>query len=222
VPLAVNIIVALVAGYLIGGIPWALIIGKRFFGIDPREYGSGNLGATNVFRTLGVKAALGTLLLDALKGSVAVVVAFAIVPGPTSDVANQWTAVSAIMAAVLGHAFSPYIRFQGGKGVATSAGGLMVLTPIAALIELTLFVAVVASSRMVSLGSITIAVAYPVLVLWLYGDSVPYVVTSFVLAALVLVLHRGNIVRIARGQEPKVSWSGHAASVGRRKEGDRP
>lgn len=213
-----NIAIALVFGYLVGGIPWALIVGKRFFGIDPREHGSGNLGATNVFRTLGVRAGVATLALDALKGSTAVLFAFAIVPGPTTDLANQWTAVAAMIAAVVGHAFSPYIGFRGGKGVATSAGGLLILTPAAALIELALFVAVVSVSRMVSLGSVVIALAYPPLVLWLHGESLPYVVTAFLLSGLVLWLHRANIGRIARGEEPKVSWSSRGDSAVRGEE----
>jgi len=202
---ALRIIVVLVVGYLLGGVPWALIIGRRFYGIDPREHGSGNLGATNVYRVLGPVAAAVTALLDMLKGSAAVLLAFAIVPDSLGETAQQWTAVAAMTAAVIGHSYSPYIRFKGGKGVATSAGGLFVLTPIAAVIELIVFIAVVSASRLVSLGSIVVACLYPPLVLWFYRDSTPYVVTAFGLAALVVWRHRSNIVRIARGEEPRVS-----------------
>jgi glycerol-3-phosphate acyltransferase PlsY len=204
-PVAFRVLVALAIGYLLGGIPWALIVGLRFYGIDPRQHGSGNLGATNVYRVLGPVAAVAVAVLDILKGSVAVLVALAIVPDSMGTTAQEWTAVAAMMSAVLGHSYSPYIGFKGGKGVATSAGGLFVLTPIAAVIELIVFVAVVAASRLVSLGSVVIACLYPPLVLWLYGDSIPYVITAFVLAALVLWRHRSNIVRIARGEERKIS-----------------
>jgi glycerol-3-phosphate acyltransferase PlsY len=198
----------LVIAYLIGGVPWALIIGKNLYRTDPREHGSGNLGATNVLRVLGAGAGALTLALDASKGALAVLVARAIVPaGVFGETAAGWTAVGAMMAAVLGHSYSPYIRFRGGKGVATSAGALLVLTPLAIAIELVLFVIVVGASRMVSLASVVIAVVYPFLVLWLYPGNIPLAVTIFVLATLVVVRHQSNIRRIARGTEPKVSFS---------------
>src|SRR5690606_992566 len=106
--------------------------------------------------------------------------------------------------AVLGHSYSPYIRFRGGKGVATSAGMLSVLTPAAVLIELAIFVGVVAASRMVSLASVMCAIAYPPLVFWLYPGSLPLKVTAVVLAGLVIWRHRSNIGRIARGQEARI------------------
>ncbi len=198
----------LAGSYLLGAIPWALVVGKRFFGIDPREHGSGNLGATNVFRVLGARAGAATLLLDAGKGALAVGLARLLVPQRTFGVtAADWVAVGAMTAAVLGHAYSPYIRFKGGKGVATSAGALCVLTPLAVLIELLLFIAVVLSSRMVALGSVVAAVVYPFLVLWLYPGNVPITVTVFALATLVIWRHRANIVRIVRGEENKLSLS---------------
>lgn len=205
--LVIRIAAVVVASYLIGGVPWALIIGKRFYGIDPREHGSGNLGATNVFRVLGARAGGTTLALDALKGALAVLVSSFVVTDTFGIAARDWTAVGAMMVAVLGHAYSPYIGFKGGKGVATSAGGLLVLTPLAVAIELLLFVAVTATTRMVSLGSVVIAIAYPVLVFVLYPRSPSLMTVSVVLAALVLWRHRTNIVRIARGEESRVSLS---------------
>lgn len=205
-PLALAIAGVLVVSYLLGGIPWALLVGKRFYGVDLRERGSGNLGATNVFRELGARAAISTLLLDAFKGSVAVIIAgFVVSVGSYGATAHDWTRVAAMLAAVAGHSYSPYIRLRGGKGVATSAGALFVLTPAAAAIELLVFVGVVTASRMVSLGSVIVAALYPALVLWLYPGDTPLLVTICVLAGLVVWRHRSNLVRIARGEERKIS-----------------
>ena len=190
-----------------------------FRSIDPREHGSGNLGATNVFRVLGARAGGMTLALDAAKGALAVLVSTLVVTDALGAAARDWTAVGAMMFAVLGHAYSPYIGFKGGKGVATSAGGLLVLTPLAVAIELLLFVAVTATTRMVSLGSVVIAIAYPVLVFVLYPWSPSLMTVSVVLAALVLWRHRTNIVRIARGEESRVSLSRRGQAL-RREERD--
>jgi len=204
----------LVVAYLLGAIPWALIIGKRFFGIDPREHGSGNLGATNVFRLLGVRAGAVTLLLDAAKGALAVAISRMIVsPAVFGQTASDWVAVAAMMAAVLGHSYSPYIGFKGGKGVATSAGCLFVLTPLATLILFVVFVVIVAASRMVSLGSIIVAIIYPPLVLWLYPGNLALAIVITVLAALVIWRHRSNIMRIAHGEEPKISLSRRGEAI---------
>ncbi len=212
--LAPRIIGAFVIAYLVGGIPWSLIIGKRFFGIDPRQHGSGNLGATNVFRLLGARAAAVTLLLDAAKGAAAVLVAWLLVPADVYGITvSDWTAVGAMMAAVLGHAYSPYIGFKGGKGVATSAGALFVLTPAAALLCLFVFALVVVLSRMVSLGSIVVALIYPPLTMVLYPGRTPLIIVIFILAALVIWRHRSNIVRIARGEESKISLRRRGAAV---------
>ncbi len=219
--LGVRIAAAVVAAYLIGGIPWALIVGKVFYRIDPRQHGSGNLGATNVFRTLGAKAAIATLLLDASKGVAAVLVAGALVPEPTFGlIAHEWAQVGAMMAAVLGHGFSPYIGFKGGKGVATSAGALFVLTPQAAVIELLLFIAIVGGTRIVSLGSVIIAAIYPFLVLWLYPGNVPLITLAFAAAGLVLWLHRANIKRLMRGEESKISISRRGQAAKSREKGE--
>lgn len=212
--LAPRIVVSLVFAYLVGGIPWALIIGKRFYKINPLEHGSGNLGATNVFRLLGARAAIATLVLDAAKGSVAVAAAGVAVPESMGSEAHWWAMVGAMMAAVLGHSYSPYIGLKGGKGVATSAGALFVITPAAALIELVLFIALVSTTRIVSLGSVTIALIYPLLVLWLYPDNTPVLITIVVLASLVIWRHRANIVRIVRGEENRISFRERGSATG--------
>lgn len=216
----IRIVAVLVLSYLVGGIPWALIVGKRFYGVDPRQHGSGNLGATNVFRALGARAGAATLLLDAAKGAVAVVLATLIVTGSQyGATARDWTAVGAMFLAVVGHSYSPYIRFRGGKGVATSAGALFVLTPLAAAIELTIFIAIIATSRIVSLASLIIAFAYPVLVWTLYPGAASLRVMSFVIAGLVIWRHRSNIARIVRGEESRISFGGRGDAVRGDKEG---
>ena len=211
--LAARIAAVLVVAYLLGGISWALVIGKQFYGIDVREYGSGNLGATNVLRALGLRAAIATFLLDAAKGSLAVGFAVWIVPRATfGDSAHTWAMIAATMAAILGHSYSPYIRFRGGKGVATAAGAVFVITPVVLALALVVFALVVILSRMVSLGSVVATAVYPPLCLPFYpGD---WLIFGFgcVAAGLVIWRHRANIGRIARGEEPKISFKGRGAA----------
>lgn len=218
--LGARIVAAAVVSYLVGGISWAYIIGKRFYGIDVRLHGSGNLGATNVFRTLGAKAAIATLVLDVAKGAAAVGFAWWLVPVATyGETAHTWAMITATMAAILGHSYSPYIGFRGGKGIATAAGALLVLTPYAWPFLLGIFIIVVAFSRIVSLGSVMDAIAYPLLCLVFYSGN--WAILGFACAAASLVVwrHRANIVRIVRGEEPKISFSGRG-SAAREKKGD--
>jgi glycerol-3-phosphate acyltransferase PlsY len=218
--LAARIVAIAVLGYLVGGISWAYIIGKRFYSIDVREHGSGNLGATNVFRTLGAKAAIATLLLDAAKGAAAVGFAWWLVPTAMfGESAHTWAMIVATMAAILGHSYSPYIGFRGGKGIATAAGALLVLTPYPWPFLLGIFIIVVAFSRMVSLGSVVDAIAYPLLCVVFYPGNWAIIAFSVVAASLVVWRHRANIVRIVRGEEPKISFSGRG-SAAREKKGD--
>jgi len=208
VQIVISLVAACVIAYLLGAIPFALIVGKVFYKIDLRERGSGNLGATNVFRVLGWKAGLAVALLDIAKGSVAVLVAVLIYPSLQGPEVRDWVLIVAALSAVLGHSYSPYIRFRGGKGVATAAGALLVITPLAWPILFVSFVLVVYVSRMVSLGSIAMAAAFPFLTLWLYGDRPALVTMSFIAASLVIWRHRSNIVRIWRGNEPKIGREG--------------
>ena len=212
--LAVRIVAVAAAGYLLGGIPWALVIGKRFYGIDVREHGSGNLGATNVFRALGTKAAIGTLVLDVAKGALAVGIASIVVRVlPFGESAHTWTMIVATMAAILGHSYSPYIKLRGGKGVATAAGALLVLTPYPWPLLLGTFVAVVALTRIVSLGSVIVAVEYPLLCLVFYPGNWTVIGFSVVAAGLVIWRHRANIGRILRGEETKISLAGRGSAA---------
>jgi glycerol-3-phosphate acyltransferase PlsY len=204
--LAIRLAAGVGAAYLLGAIPWALVVGKHFYGIDVRREGSGNLGATNVMRVLGWKAALATLVLDVAKGALAVLVAWALVPVSQFGAgANEWAMIVATMAAILGHSFSPYIGFKGGKGVATAAGALLIVTPLAWPILLVSFVVVVLLGRMVSLGSIIIAVEYPILVWFLYPGDRPRMGLAVVAACLVILRHSANIRRIVRGDESRLS-----------------
>ncbi len=190
--------------FFVGAIPWAFIVGRRFYDVDLRTEGSGNLGATNVFRVLGTNAAVAVAILDVAKGAAAVGLAWLLVPSDPYPVLHEWVLVGATVAAMLGHSYSPYIRFTGGKGVAVAAGALLVLTPKAWPFLLVTFVVVIALTRYVSLGSIVVAAEYPFLVLWLYGDQLPTVIFAFAAATLVVWRHRSNIARLARGEESKI------------------
>lgn len=210
---SVRIAIPLVVGYLVGGIPWSLIVGKKFYNVDPRDHGSGNLGATNVLRTLGVRAAAVVLALDIGKGALAVAVAMLFCPPSVTGAARDWLLIGVAMTSVLGHTYSPYIRFKGGKGVATAAGAIAVVMPHVWLPLLFTFVAVVAVSRMVSLGSVLVAIEFPLLVMWVYQGRTAFLIFAVVAASFVIYRHRQNIVRISRGEESRLSWSRRGEAV---------
>lgn len=191
--------------YLVGAIPFALLIGKWFFATDVRNHGSGNLGATNVMRVLGWKAGLAVFLLDAAKGAVCVLFASLIHPGAAGEPMQDMVYIGAMIAAVMGHSYSPYIGFRGGKGVATAAGAILVLTPAAWLGTFLTLVAVVAIFKMVSLGSIAAAVVYPMLTVAIYSDRPAIIAMAVLVAVFVIWRHRLNIVRIAKGQESRIT-----------------
>lgn len=202
-------VVALAAAYLLGGIPFALVVGRVLYGTDIREHGSGNLGATNAIRVLGWMPGILVLLLDAAKGAIAVSLAGLLlaVTGADQALSPSWFLLLATFAVMAGHIYSPYLRFRGGKGVAAAAGALFVIMPAVALLLLLLFVATVAVSRYVSLGSVVIAVAFPFLSFRLYSNDPASVLLTVLAAVLVIWRHRGNISRIMHGTEAKV-WSG--------------
>jgi len=200
-----RIAASVVVGYLLGGISWALIVGKGFYKVDVREHGSGNLGATNVMRVLGWKAAAAVFVLDMAKGAVAVVLAGLLVPATMGAYAHQWTMILATLAAMAGHSFSPYLRFRGGKGVATAAGALLVIVPLVWPVLLISWIVMIAIWRMVSLGSVVIAVEFPVLVFFAYRGDWLLLGFAIVAGGLVVVRHSSNIARIVRGEEPRIS-----------------
>ena len=196
-------LVLLLVSYLLGSIPFGVIFAKLFGGADVRKSGSGNIGATNVARVAGPIAGALTLLLDAAKGWLAVWLAGRVMRGEAGLL------VAAGFFALLGHCFPPWLRFRGGKGVATAAGVFAALCPEAMVAALILFALIVWFWRYVSLASLAAAAAIPLLVyfLWAPHFAPPNVVTfgSLAIAALVIFQHRGNIGRLARGEEPKFS-----------------
>jgi acyl phosphate:glycerol-3-phosphate acyltransferase len=200
-------IAAVIIAYLIGSIPFGYLIVRRKVGGDIRETGSGGTGATNVSRRAGKAAGVITLVLDALKGSIAVLVARIIV-GPSINA--EWAIAAAAIATIVGHIFPVWLGFRGGKGVATGVGVFLILAPVALLCAGVLFVAIVALTRYVSLGSIIAAATIPLFV-WLQAvfvepvaDLRPLLTAAIVGAFLIVFAHRGNIVRLARGTESQI------------------
>lgn len=207
--MAAYIIVGIVA-YLIGSISFSVIISKKMAGFDVREKGSGNAGATNMLRSVGKKAAILTLLGDALKGVVAIL--FAIIVGAIAKSADKSLLVQiAGILVVVGHTFPIFFGFKGGKGVATSLGVLLMTNWKIGLICLVFALVLMAVTRMVSLGSIGAAVLFPVLVLFIHtnftiSEGSSYFIYSVILAAIVIFNHRANVQRILNGTENKLSF----------------
>ena len=207
--MAAYIIVALVA-YLIGSVSFSVIISKKMAGFDVREKGSGNAGATNMLRSVGTKAAVLTLLCDALKGVVAII--FAIIVGAIAKNSDKALLVQiAGILVVIGHTFPVFFNFKGGKGVATSLGVLLMTNWKIGLICLVFALVLMALTRMVSMGSVGAAVLFPVLVLFIntnytISDGSSYFVYSIILALIVVFNHRSNIQRILDGTENKISF----------------
>ena len=203
------ILVILVA-YLLGSISFSVIISQKMAGFDVREKGSGNAGATNMLRSVGKKAAILTLLGDALKGVVAIL--FAIIVGAIAKSADKSLLVQiAGILVVVGHTFPVFFGFKGGKGVATSLGVLLMTNWKIGLICLVFALVLMAVTRMVSLGSIGAAVLFPVLVLFIHtnftiSEGSSYFIYSIILAAIVIFNHRANIQRILNGTENKLSF----------------
>ena len=204
-----NIIIAIIA-YLIGSINFSVIISKKMAGFDVREKGSGNAGTTNMLRSVGKKGAAITLICDILKGVVAILIAMFI--GWAFKVENQSLLVQiAGIAVVIGHTFPIFFGFKGGKGVATSLGILIMTNWQIGLICLVFGIVLIALTRMVSLGSCTAAVLFPVLTLFISENYIVsqgsgYFVYSVILAIIVLFNHRSNIKRIFNGTENKISF----------------
>lgn len=190
---------ALIACYILGAIPFGLIVGKIAKGIDIRQYGSGNIGASNVLRTLGTGPALLVFVLDTAKGLVAVLICRALALN------EYWTVVGALLS-VFGHTFSVFLKFKGGKGVATSLGVIIGLCPVIAAIAFGLWLLIVGVTRYISLASIVAAVSVPLqMVLWRSMDVHPaYQVLAGVAAFAIVLKHRSNIARLLNGIEPKI------------------
>ena len=188
-------ILVVIVAYLIGSIPFGYLIVRGTIGADIRETGSGGTGATNVSRRAGKVAGVITLVLDALKGSAAVLIA--------ELTHSDWIIAAAAIAVLVGHIFPVWLGFRGGKGVATGAGVFLVLAPIALLCAGVLFLAIVFFTRYVSLGSIVAAATIPLFV-WLQSDSRPLLIAAILGALVIVFAHRGNIDRLAHGTEARI------------------
>ena len=211
-----EIIGIILLGYLIGSIPFGLIIGKLRRGIDIREYGSGNIGFTNVLRSVGVKAGITCLIADIAKGAVPALLGAIIIGDSTAEIGgltfdDQGGQAIAAFAAVIGHNWSVYIKFRGGKGVDTSLGGMLAMSPLAGAICLVIGVGTIAKSRYVSLGSMVggccgIIVLAP-LVAADY-EPIEYLIYAVIVALLIIMRHRDNIERLRDGTESKIGQKG--------------
>lgn len=180
------------AAYLLGSIPTGLLLG-RLYGVDVRKEGSGNIGATNLYRTVGRKVGVWTLLLDCLKGFLPLF--FAAKMGMSSEL-QGWIG----LAAFLGHIFSIFLLFKGGKGVATALGVFLALDPLAVLAALVMFIITVAIWRYISLGSILAAALMPIMIL-ARGHNSQLLIVTVLIAATVIIKHHGNIRRLLDGTE---------------------
>ena len=193
-----NHIIILLIGYFIGSISSSYLIGKLSGNIDIRQHGSGNLGATNAFRVLGLKAGVGVFVADLLKGVVAALIGMWI--------AGDIGGLVGGLAAVLGHNWPVFLGFRGGKGVATSMGLIFTLFPWIGLILVAVGFIVILVSRYVSLASLIGSFLFPVLVA-VFGYDQLYVIISIILAGLAIFRHKSNIMRLAQGKENKISFS---------------
>jgi glycerol-3-phosphate acyltransferase PlsY len=201
----VGYLAAAVGGYLLGSVPTGYLLAKGR-GLDIRSVGSGNIGATNVFRTLGVAAGLCVLLVDAIKGVIPVIGVrwlWRELDPSASALTLEWAGIVAGFCAVLGHNYTCWLGFKGGKGIATSAGVLAAWVPWAFLILLGVFGAVLLATRYVSLASISAAVALPFAV-WLTGGSLSLILITAALGALAVYKHKANIQRLLQGTENRL------------------
>jgi acyl phosphate:glycerol-3-phosphate acyltransferase len=202
-----NEFLLIVLAYLIGSIPTSVWISKRFFGIDIRDYGSGNAGATNTFRVLGSKWGTIVMVVDMLKGVAATVLCFLL---PLyANAGNEWGRTNMMiglgLAAVIGHIFPIWAGFRGGKGVATLFGMIVAIQPLVAVCCIGVFLLVLYLTRFVSLSSMLAGVSFAIFILFIFNDDVTlYRIFSVAVALLVILTHQKNINRILNGTESKV------------------
>ena len=188
---------AILIAYLLGSIPFALLWSRRWSSVDLRSVGSGNLGAANVMRASGVASGIAVALLDAAKGAAGVAIAQRLAPGEAG------VAAAAGIAAILGHVCPVWLRFRGGKGVATACGVFIVLSPSAIPAALAIFVGVVWLTKYVSLGSLLASLALPPIA-YATGAPGPSVVAAFGAAAIIVFRHRSNLGRLRAGTERRI------------------
>ena len=203
----VTLAVIIVVSYLLGSFPASYFAGRVCRGIDIRKFGSGNIGATNTFRVLGPGAGIAVLLFDIAKGIIAVSLVAPYAAncfGPVWGL--PWLKILSGMSAIAGHNWSVFLRFSGGKGVATSAGVLLGISAKSLGLAAIVWGIVTGTSRYVSLGSIVAAISLPIF-MWLSGTEKPALFFGIVIAVLILVKHRANIVRLIRHEENKIGRS---------------
>ena len=206
--MATYIIMAVIA-YFIGSINFSVIIGRKMAGIDVRQEGSGNSGSTNVLRTIGLKAALLTLICDILKGVIAILVAL-LIGNIVKNIDRALLVQLAGIFVILGHTFPIFFEFKGGKGVATALGVLLMSNWEIGLICLVFALVIIIASRMVSMGAVGAAILFPVLTLFMNDNFIvaasgmKYFIYSLILALIVIFNHRENIKRIMNGTENKI------------------
>ena len=197
-------IILIIVAYILGSVPNALWIGKVFKGIDIREHGSKNTGSTNAARVLGAKLGILTLILDISKGAIPVTLSFFM----KADLLENMTGISSLdpimvgIFAIIGHSFSLFMKFKGGKAVATTVGVFTVLVPKALLLAAVVFFVIFAVTRYVSVSSITAAISLPIFIFFLYWD-VTYTIFGGIIAILIIVKHKSNIQRLLNGTESK-------------------
>ena len=208
-------ILTALAAYLLGSIPTGFLVAKAR-GIDIRTVGSGNIGATNVFRFLGKPAGIFVLFADALKGWLAVVgVTWVVIQAfhlSQDQVTKEWLQICAGVCAILGHNFTCWLHFKGGKGIATSAGVLTALVPLSLIIILGVWIVVFALSRYVSLASICAALTLP-FAAWLTHQSMTMIAITTVLGVLAIYKHKANIKRLLNGTESRLALKKLATEV---------
>jgi acyl phosphate:glycerol-3-phosphate acyltransferase len=213
------IAVILLASYLIGSIPFGLLMGSLFFKIDIRQYGSGNIGATNAYRTLGPAPGIAVFVADMLKGYLPVILAKATISSVMPSATPLVMIVSGVIA-MTGHNYSVFLRFKGGKGMSTAGGFIGAIWPQIFLILILVWISIIAVTRYVSLASMFIAILFPVLVILM--DPLPeYEVFSILTAIVVVYRHRSNIKRLLSGTELKIGAKGKKHDdLAERSEGD--
>ncbi len=216
-----NELLLIVLAYLIGSVPSSVWVGRYFFNIDIRDYGSGNAGATNTYRVLGPKWGTIVMVADMLKGIIAVKLAFLLPEYAYSDIRFTNLQVGLGLAAVVGHIFPIWADFRGGKGVATLFGLVLGISPLTALSCSGVFLLVLYLTRFVSLSSILASVAFPVFILIVFNvENDMYRVFAIAVALMVILTHQKNIGRLLRGSESKVPILKHRDRRRQRRRGE--
>jgi glycerol-3-phosphate acyltransferase PlsY len=205
----VGFAVLLVVAYLVGSIPFGLVVGRLFYGVDVRQHGSGNVGTTNVFRVLGKKAGVAVLICDMLKGYIPAAIAAALF--------DPWFAIFIAAAPVVGHIYSIFLKGRGGKGIATGAAVVLALVPVVFAIILGVWIVLLLTTRYVSVASLAASFLVPVLTI-AFREPLPYEIAGVLVAIIVWWAHRGNIQRLLAGEENRVRlpWTSGRPSTDQR------